>query len=212
MIMQDTIDKYKANAIKAIYWEDPDDNTNISTNEIYDYYVNDILSENAIEVPDRITNQENVHQLSKNHAHDDDYSSLVGDVITSLVSTKEEHDKHSSYYKILDSRDIDWDNALLKYSEEYNENSNELNGGKKPRLVDPIQYKKLTIDEINSKIVIENDTTSDYVLDHGIYKRINSTHELLAIIDYLLLRVKALYFELDKVKIQHQVKNVFDSN
>lgn len=190
------MEKYQGNAIKAIYAPQYDNDKSITTKSLENYYkFEHSVNENAIEIPDVLTSKNGYHSFSKN-------ANTTNSSFTDTARVdKTVYDDYVSYYKILNEKDIYWDNAYLRYTQCQNVDYDK-----------PIKY--LTIDPNTGKFTVEN-TEDAYVFDRNIINnssKIKHTYELLNIIDYLLSRMQALYFELSIVKQQKEQLDEYRAN
>lgn len=200
---------YKANIIKAIFPDEYSNADGLSPEIIERYYKADNIYLNAFQVPDQLTNINSYHGFSKNitkvgesFVHYFPDSSIT--YTTPLIDASEidVDEINSSYHKILMGKDIDWDNAYLRYS------PLSFKEQEKPIIywdIDPNtgQKKVIGVDPETGEDITE-ETTSSYMFYSDIPTYVNHTYDLYAIIDYLLLKIKALQFMLAKVKSQRE--------
>ena len=113
----------------------------------------------------------------------------------------EEYSKYKYLYKPLKAKDIDWDNAYLKYlsvQKDYDQ---------------PIMYQN--IDMETGKLETQKHYTSEYIFNKGLCNsdyKINFTYELVNVIDYLIIKYNSLKFEMNNLKKQISDKNDYNSN
>lgn len=193
---------YKHNSIKAIYGKNTIDNlTNISEKSIEDFYkYTHRINSKGIQIPDQIYTINSYHGFSS-------YTSYISNSKKenpnpNLVNqySKISYQQYADRYKLIKGKDIDWDNAYLKYlsvQKGYDQ---------------PITYYVVNPDthELDPNSYICNDYIFDRLLSNNSYT-INSTYELLNIIDFLFTRYNSLWFELRNVKNQYENKNVLSS-
>lgn len=186
------MERYQYNSIKSIYGKGTLDNLSTITETIIDEYYkyNHRINSNGIQFPDKIDSINSYHGISS--------YTYISQIIDSENYPKVSLQKYKNLYKILKAKDIDWDNAYLKYlsiQKNYNE---------------PIAYQVF-----NKKIGKIDETTYfcyDYIFDRELCDNtytINSTYELINVIDYLFTRYNALRFELNNVKGQRRDKEEY---
>lgn len=183
------MERYQYNSIKSIYGKGTLDNLSTITETIIDEYYkyNHRINSNGIQFPDKIDSINSYHGISS--------YTYISQIIDSENYPKVSLQKYKNLYKILKAKDIDWDNAYLKYlsiQKNYNE---------------PIAYQ--VFDKENGKIDETTYFCYDYIFDRELCNNtytINSTYELINVIDYLFTRYNALRFELNNVKGQRRDK------
>jgi hypothetical protein len=188
------MERYQYNSIKSIYGKGTLDNLSTITETIIDEYYkyNHRINSNGIQFPDKIDSINSYHGISS--------YTYISQIIDSENYPKVSLQKYKNLYKILKAKDIDWDNAYLKYlsiQKNYNE---------------PIAYQ--VFDKESGKIDETTYFCYDYIFDRELCNNtymINSTYELINVIDYLFTRYNALRFELNNVKGQRRDKEEYAS-
>ena len=198
--MADQNKKYKAAVIKAIFPKEYENSINLSDDIIEHYYKTDNIYLNAFQVPDQMSNINACHGLSKNiRTNPNIPSGQIGTdssniFVTPIVDNNYNGPLHmdinevnTSYHKIFMGKDIDWENAYLRYAPiAYN------------ILNEPIHYYEI---DPNTGQIIEGSEgySHDYIYNTNIPTYINNTYDLYTIIDFLLLKVKSLRYALNIV-------------
>lgn len=188
------LSNYQANAIKQIYGDKIINNKYTTVSQVENFY-NDDNYVNAIELGDQMRIYSSYHGFTKYPLTAARTEDLGADVISRIGISQSIIDSHASYFKLLNDKDIDWDNAYLRYSNKYQKSYPEL----------PINYIELIPELVNGKIQLNKieHTTSDFLFERGITSYINNSYELMNTLDYLLRRIDALYFLFREVKKQH---------
>ena len=202
------MEKYQYNSIKSIYGKGTLDNLSTITENIIDEYYkyNHRINSNGIQFPDKIDSINSYRGISS-------YTYIMNEQNNKYSIVEENYSnidfkeypkvslsKYNNLYKILKAKDIDWDNAYLKYlsiQKNYNE---------------PIAYQ--VFNKENGKIDETTYFCYDYIFDRELCNNtytINSTYELINIIDYLFTRYNALHFELNNVKGQRKDKEEYEN-
>lgn len=193
---------WQANAIKQIYGNSSLNNT-FSISDVENYYLKSNIYKNATEIPDIVvplgyqyvyTDDNDDEQIGYafSHAIKNPVSTNPNIVVSSV--SDDYYKGMSSYYKLLDSKDIDWDNAYLRYSHQLTDSVDNLECSK------PISYEK--IDITTGKPYHNTYTNSAYIYIHKIPSYINSTYEFCQVLDYINNRLKAVRFMVEIVKEQ----------
>lgn len=177
---------YNYQSIKEIYGQKFKDDPNMSNNDIDNFYkYGSDISSNSIQLPDKIVSNKNLHGFTS-------YMKFLDNDISDRPKMDEYlFNNYSSYYKILKAKDIDWDNAYLKY----------LSIQKDYEL--PIEYQE--IDPETGKLSNEVHYNSDYIFSNGLSNSsytINYTYQLLNVIDYLFAKYNSLKFDMEVLKKQ----------
>lgn len=188
---------YKSNIIKQIYGNEIFNNSQATNTEVENYYKYNSNFNNCIEFPDTLSIVASYHgftpyplTVNRTESLSDENMSKIGFPITIVNS-------HLAYFKLMNEKDIDWENAYLRYSGNYQTCDPEK----------PIEYKEIIaeLDE-NDKMVLtkhERNTGDQFLFKRGLCSYINNSYELLNIIDYLLLRIQALWFMIGVIKDQN---------
>jgi len=193
MALQD----YKSNIIKQIYGNDILNNSQTTNTEIENYYKYNSNFNNCVEFPDLLSIVASYHgftpyplTVARTESLNEENISKIGLPITIVNS-------HLAYFKLMNEKDIDWENAYLRYSGNYQTCNPEK----------PIEYKEIIaeLDENNEMQLIKNDkdTGEQFLFKRGLCSYINNSYELLNIIDYLLLRIQALWYMIGVIKDQN---------
>ena len=199
------LSNYQANAIKKIYGKDSwINNDNTTIDDVIKFYTANHEFSNTIEVPDMIKTQSGIHGLTKyplkktrtedldsENTYEISYIKINEDIINAKIA----------YYKLLMSKDIEWEKA---YMPSFN-NIKKLNLGE-------VDYEKLSIEYEDGKPKIASETmTEEFNFDREVSPYISNTYDLLNIIDYLLYKIKAIYFILKVVKDQYTTLSALNS-
>lgn len=188
------MEKYQKNAIKSIYGNGTLDNLlTVSDAAIKNFYeYTHRINSNGIEVTDKICTVNSYHGFSS-------YTVNVNDdaEIYPLIS----YNNYKYLYKLLNAKDIDWDNAYLRYLsvQDYDQPYNEA-------------FSYSIINPETGKVFDTTYFCYDYVFDKYLCNNsytINSTYELLNIIDYLFTRYNTLKFALKNVLSQREAKSEY---
>lgn len=186
----DKLFKYQINSIKTIFGHDTYiDNDDVSEADIINFYKENMNFYNSIEIPDMLKNMCSRHALTKN--------SLIGDrnneTDTRISINRDIANQNKSLYKLLREKDINWENAYLPNLEFEDFN------------LKKIEYNKFTVNTNTSPATIDKELIEDTTFANSndmVPKRIYNTYDLLKVIDYLFLRLKALNLLLNQIKEQ----------
>lgn len=199
------INDYQANSIKTIYGHDTYiERDNVTNNEILDFYQKNMNYNKTVEIPDKINSMCHSHKLT-------DFP------LTKPRTTDLESDKHYeiSYiaidpdiirenkkcYKLLSEKELNWEYAYLPNLLFKDVNLNR------------IEYNVFEINTDNNNVTISvNPTEKLYDFDNKLPNNIYNTYDLMKVIDYLLLRIKVLYFLLGVVKDQKSKMNTYQTS
>lgn len=164
------------------------------------FYQNHNVILGGIEIGDKLSTVNNIHNIQGSYV---DYESDIyfkkpneypNDFeYTPLMSIPETLYINNNH-KLISSKDIDYENAYLKYA------ANQISEYK-----NPISYTDMYMDENTHELVINSYTTSSYIFDREITPYINNTYDLINIVDYLFNRVNCFYFLLGYVKKQNNL-------
>ena len=168
------------------------------------FYKTHNVIKNGIELSSKISPINNVHNISYTYIN---YESSF-DLIPKPYQYKENFSFYplmsipetlfiNNNYKLLSAKDIDYENAYLKYA---NEQISEFRN--------PISYTDVYIDDETKLPVVSNQTTDSYIFNREITPYINNTYDLLNIVDYLFNRISCFYFLLEKIKNQHSLLDI----
>ena len=191
-------EKYQLNTILDVYggWDN-----NQTLNSAFQYYINHNNMPNSIQLSDKIIPVNGIHAISNTYYYypnnqydtppgrnDDAYSYFYP-----MLSCKYDDNIIDNNYKLISAKDIDFENAYLKYAHpSYDYDA-------------PISYYDLNVDETGKLIVTECNTGYTYSFNRSITPYINNSYDLLNIIDYLLNRVNCLNFLIEIIKEQKNV-------
>ena len=201
---------YQLNSILDIY---QGNNQNKAT--ALDYYTNHNIIKNGIVLPDKVSpvngmhsikntyqftdpnEYDSTHELPSNNLYNDFYPLLsTYSYFNILYNSKD-------LYKLISAKDIDFENAYLKYA-------NQTHNYHEPMNYYELKYE-VKYDEMSnsySYIFSENEINdSQYIFDREISPYINNSYDLLNIVDFLLNRVNALNCLMRKIKDQKAVIN-----
>ena len=187
--------EYQKNSIKSIYGKGTLDNLSTLNEKIIDEYYkyHHRINANGIEIPDKIYTINSYHGNSS-YSYIADYNKE--NTIMDFKNYPEiSLSKYKNFYKLLKAKDIDWDNAYLKYL------------GIQKNYDQPITY--YVVDDNTGEVIDTPYFCYDYIFNNELCSNsytINSTYELINIIDYLFTRFNALHFELNNVKGQRDAK------
>lgn len=185
------ISSYNIEAIKSIYKDDTPDNSN--NDYIEENYLNNHIYFNAFQVPDKIVGLNGVHTFSRNRSNGE-----IGSHSSINSSIMNKHMPYA-YNQILLSKDIDWDNAYLRYMDTSSIKSNQ-----------PFTYHLLN-DE--GKTIQENvkEEYEQWTEDEGEKQfpsqYIKSTNDLMNVLDYLFDRYNRLHTLMNIVTTQNEIIN-----
>lgn len=196
--MDNTItEKYQLNSILDIYGGKENGQTINTANK---YYINHNIVNNGIVLADKIIPVNNMHKISNAYIYDqnnsyDNISNYNNEFnkFYPLLINKENYYSTKNNYKLISAKDIDFENAYLKYATiqtHFNE---------------PLSYYDLSINS-NGEIVAEQKFSYSY-FDREISPYINNSYDLLNIIDYLFNRINNLNNLLKIVKEQKNIVN-----
>lgn len=194
-----------ANIIKAIFPGEFINNTSLNNDIVEKSYKTDNIYLNSFQVPDQLANINGCHGLS-NHIRnimdpvtkqisnsDNDYTTPL--IKVTEIDSKSLEDINISYHKLIMGKDIDWENAYLRYAPISYENVNQ-----------PITYFDIDPDTGNK---INEGINNSYLYYSNIPTYINNTYDLFTIIDYLLQKLQALQFIFEKVKSQRSNMEIY---
>jgi len=212
-VIQDT---WQLNSILDLY-NGRENNQNINTAK--EYYINHNTIQDGIELSTKISPANGMHKISnayyyypgndfrmKNTISLENYipySKYYPLLISYDLSNDPSflsytydlsycHYNPENYYKLISAKDIDFENAYLKYA------------AQTPDYHAPLKYHEyMMVDDEPQWIEQTNDT---YIFNREITPYINNTYDLLNIVDYLCNRVNCLNFLLKVVKEQKVVE------
>lgn len=201
---------YQLNSIIDIY---QGNNQNKAT--ALDYYINHNIIKNGIVLSDKVSPVNGMHSIKNTYQYADpnEYDSthelpsntIYNDFYPLLSSYSYFNTTYSSkdLYKLISAKDIDFENAYLKYA-------NQTHNYHEPINYYDLKYDIVYDDITNSYsyIYTENEVNnSEYIFDREISPYINNSYDLLNIVDYLFNRVNALNFLMREIKNQKAVIN-----
>ena len=183
-------ENYQLNSILDIY----EAGSNQTTDTALNYYINHNVIPDGVILSDKVIPVNGMHSI-KNALLYDKNTSIENLEYSPLYSYSYYNLKPNSYnfYKLISAKDIDYENAYLKYahlSNNYNE---------------PIDYYELSAKEQTNTINEIEKTNSSYIFDREITSHINNSYDLLNIVDYLLLKFKGLNFLMEVIKNQRTI-------
>ena len=191
----ETLDTWQLNSILDLYGG-KDNGQNINTAK--EYYINHNSIKNGVVLSDKMTPVNGMHKISNAYYYYDNNDYHINDPNSNKPYSKfypillnDENNYVENNYKILSGKDIDFENAYLKYANQTHDYHS------------PIQYHELSI--TNGVLHAEEKTNEDYIFDREIIPYVNNTYDLLNIVDYLCNRVNCLNFLLDVIKEQKNV-------
>lgn len=184
-----------------------------TVNTAKDYYINHNSIPNGVVLSNKITPINGVHKISNAYYYYDnnDYDTkndtskpynnyypllTTYDVIDYQLSEESQDQPTYQYYKyypennykILSAKDIDFENAYLKYANQTHDYHA------------PIEYYELSVKD--NKIYTYERINDSYIFDREISPYVNNTYDLLNIVDYLCNRINCLNFLLEVIKEQ----------
>ena len=197
---------YQINTIKEVYGNYINDQKYVTKSEILNYYNYNSNFKNCIESPDLLTIVSSYHGFTDYPLTVNRNENISNKDISKIRISEEIIKSHLSYFKIINEKDIDWENAYLKYSGNYQTDELER----------PIEYKQL-IANLNSDNkyeldAIDKNTFNSYLFTRGLPSYIANTYDIFNIIDYLFVKLNALKFLLKVVKEQHENVATYKTN
>ena len=194
-------DKYQLNTILDIYGGRDNNQT---TYNAFQYYINHNNLPNSVQLSDRVIPVNGMHAITNTYYYfpGNNYGDELGGNSDSpycyfypILSYNFEDNVINNNYKLISAKDIDFENAYLKYAKpSYNYD-------------DPISYYDLSLDDNGKLVVKECNTGYTYSFNRDISPYINNSYDLLNIVDYLLNRVNCLNFLIEIIKEQKNVAN-----
>lgn len=186
---------YKLNSILDIY---NGTNNNQSLETAANYYIHHNTIPDGVILADKVVPVNNMHKISGAYYYYENnlYNTTSYEFIPLLINQETSVAYHNNY-KLISSKDIDYENAYLKYANQTHDYNK------------PIEYYELVSQETNSgmKTVPVLRTNSTYTFDRQITPYINNSYDLLNTVDYLCNRIKALYFLIGVIKEQRNMSN-----
>lgn len=181
---------WKINAIKNIYGTELMKNSNVPESDIEKYYVNSLIYKNAIEVPIAVVGKDGKHAI-KNPTTE---ASNVQD--TAKVSQVYNRDI-LSYYKVVQSKDIDWGNAYLQYAT----GQSKMEGG--------FNYQK--INSATGKPYEIEYFCNSYSIPDNVKNTVSTSYDMINALNYVMNKLKATWFMVNVVKDQREQLSIFNS-
>ena len=197
---------YQLNSILDIY-----QGNNQSKATALDYYINHNIIKNGVVLSDKVSPINGMHSIKNTYQYTDpnEYDSthefnsntLYNNFYPLLSSYSYFNTNYGSkdLYKLISAKDIDFENAYLKYANQMHDYH------------EPINYYELKNewDEISHTYVFSENEINDsqYIFDREISPYINNSYDLLNVVDFLLNRVNALNFLMRVIKDQKAVIN-----
>lgn len=185
------LDNWQGEAIKQIYGNSIINKQGITIDEVERFYIQSEVYQNAIETPDMIVPYQNNHSIQKPTNEASDVNLNTSQVTYQLMNAL----NLNSYYKIIDSRDILWNNAYLRYAAKQSDCSNR------------IEYQR--IDENTGRPFDNWFYESGYIYKDKIPSYINSSYNFLHTLDYIMNRCKMIDFMINVVKEQRNNINKY---
>lgn len=164
------------------------------------FYQNHNIILGGIEIGDKLCTVNNIHNIQCSYV---DYESdenfkrtheYPKDLENTPLMSIPETLYINNNYKLISAKDIDYENAYLKYA------SNQISEYR-----EGITYTDMNIDEETNELVINTYTTYSYIFNREITPYINNTYDLINIVDYLFNRVNCFYFLLGYIKKQNNL-------
>ena len=196
--MNNKLEKYQLNSILAIY---DGYKNNQTTETAAQYYITHNSIPNGVVLSDKMVPVNGLHTISYAYYYveDNDYdttdnmSKPYSHYYPLLLSYENQYVENN--YKLISAKDIDFENAHLKYANQ------------KQKYNEPFEYHEVTI---NSNNVIEAipKTCSTYIFGREISPYVNNSYDLLNIIDYLFNRFNCLSYVLNIIKGQKNVMQI----
>lgn len=199
--MNNTIkETWQLNSILDIY-NGKENNQNIGSAE--KYYLEHNSIPNGVILSDKITPINGIHKISNAYYYFEENDYLVkpeennrlpySKFYPILITYDTNHIENN--YKLLSAKDIDYENAYLKYAKQ------------KHNYHDPIEFYELSLDQ-NGQLSPNHQIDYTYVFDREITPYINNSYDLLNVVDYLFNRINCLSYLLNIIKDQ---KNISDN-
>lgn len=201
---------YQLNSIIDIY-----QGNNQNKASALNYYINHNIIKNGIALSDKVSPVNGMHSIKNTYqfvdpneydsTHELPSNNIYNDFYPLLSSYSYFNTTHTSkdLYKLISAKDIDFENAYLKYA-------NQTHNYHEPINYYDLRYEINYDETTNSYSYIYSEkevNDSQYVFDREISPYINNSYDLLNIVDYLLNRVNALNFLMRKIKDQKAVIN-----
>ena len=193
---------YQLNSILDIYEGRKHNQTTASAAQ---YYINHNTIPDGIVFSDKASPVNGMHKISNAYYYieNNDYDCV--DTSTNHLDQRpysrfypllmtDDNKYNENNYKLLSAKDIDFENAYLKYANithKYN---------------DPIEYHELSINS-DGGIEANLKKTYDFIFGREITPYINNSYDLLNIVDFLLNRINCLNFLMDVIKTQKNIVN-----
>lgn len=182
---------WKLNSIKSIYGDNILKQSKPSELDIENYYVNSLIYKDSIFVGDSL------NPLNGNHSFTNPTTEASENQNNAKIS-KDIYDKMYSYYKIVNSKDIDWGNAYLYYATKQDDS-----------IYKHFSYQKINPD--TGKVYPISYICSTYIYDRPITSNINNSYELINTLDYVMNRLNAVRFMVNVVLDQRDEINRYNS-
>ena len=178
------LDNWQGEAIKQIYGNSIINKQGITIDEVERFYIQSEVYQNAIEISDKIVPYQNNHSIQKPTNEASDNNINTAQVTYQLMNAL----NLNSYYKTIDSRDILWNNAYLRYAIKQSDCSKR------------IEYQR--INEDTGRPFDNLFYESSYIYKDKIPSYINSSYNLFHTLDYIMNRCKMINFMVNVVKEQ----------
>ena len=188
------LSSWQGAAIQQIYGNQLINYPNASIDNIERYYLNSSIYDNSIETPETLTPYNGNHSIVKPTigvgTFNDNSSKVTGRFYEGNLY---------SYYKIVNEKDITWDNAYLRYV------ARQSNSIKQP-----LAYNK--VDPTTGKRFGQTYYAYDFIYEDQIPTYINYSYQLVQTLDYLIDKTKMISFMVDVVKEQRNALNMYNSS
>ena len=181
---------WKINAIKNIYGDALMKNSNVPESDIEKYYVNSLIYKNVVELPVAVVGKDGSHAITNPTTE----ASSVQD--TAKVS--QEYNRNIlSYYKVIQSKDIDWGNAYLQYAS----SQSKMEGG--------FEYQKINSE--TGKPFDNTELCTSYAISDNLTNTISTSYDMINTINYVMNKLQATWFMVNVVKDQREQLSIFNS-
>lgn len=181
---------WRIHAIKKIYGDDLMKNSNISESEIEKYYVNSLMYKDSIEMPNTVVGKDGKHGIKN--------PTTEASNIQDTAKVSQEYNKSiMSYYKVMQSKDINWGNAYLQYAN----NQSKMEGGFTYQRIDQTTGKPFDV-----LYICYSYSVSDNLID-----RISTSYDMINSLNYVMNKIKATWFMVNVVKDQREKLSIFNS-
>ncbi len=188
------LENWQSEAIKQIYGNSIINKQGITSSEVEKFYIQSEIYQNAVQIPDKLIPYYNNHAIQKPTNEASDVNLNTAQVTYQLMNAL----NLTSYYKIIDGRDIIWNNAYLRYTAKQSDCSNN------------IEYQR--INEETGRPFPNSYYESGYIYKDKIPAYINSSYNLFHTLDYIMNKCKMVDFMINVVKEQRLSMNKYNTN